>query len=135
MSDTFSTGFQSDMMEVIILHLLLFKFSAFFTAASQSSSTESFSQNQKYFTKASGQGKWLWSVLRQHSIVFLTACKHVYELKLATSRFEKICLRRKGMGRELLALKNMNVITFNCRELQISYRKKYYLLHNRAVGN
>lgn len=57
MSDTFSTGFQSDMMEVIILHLLLFKFSAFFTAASQSSSTESFSQNQKYFTKASGQGK------------------------------------------------------------------------------
>ena len=44
-------------MEVIILNLLLLKFSASILAVSQSRSAESSFKNQKIFTKVADQGK------------------------------------------------------------------------------
>ena len=44
-------------MQIILVNLLLLKFSTFFSAASQCRPTESSLKNQKYFTKAPGQGK------------------------------------------------------------------------------
>ena len=74
------------MMEVIILNLLLLKFSTSFIAASQSRSFEPSFKNQKIFAKVLGQGE-CHILPRKVTVDFTLSCQIIPELVAKFQRF------------------------------------------------